>query len=597
MRDKVRILGIAPYQGLVELMNQCARKRQDVELTAILGNMEDGVQAARERYADYDIIISRANTASVISKSVPTPVVDIGIGFYDVLRCIKMAESTKTKFAVMGFHSLTTIADTIGNLLKTPIDIFPISTSEEANLLLKKMKALGYETVLCDTVSYAQAGLVGITPILLTSSAESLQSAIDNAVRTYETNKAVYRSLDMLQKIIENGDSQYLILDEREEILYSTLQNHLADAVCLRLKKELPACFREKSRSFFINAEAAMYSVRSFLVKDAPEPYVIFSIKSSGLPPACSKYGISVLNCGEAEQLFLGSLYSKTEAGRRFSADTGDTEIKKAPLMITGEAGTGKDRAAQIHYVRSRYSSNPLYTIDCAFLNEKSWNFIINHYNSPFTDNGNTIYIANIDCLPRDKQKKLLAVILDTNLHVRNYLILSCAVRRGKELPHAATEYMDALGCVLFSVKPLREQKEDIPASAGLYIDTLNQAFGKQVVGFDDDALTLLQDYDFPSNLTQFERILKEAVLQTPAPYISSGTIRNLLEQETALTPSSHTEEETSDRDFVLNLNQSLDSMNRDIIRHVLKGCGGNQSTAAKKLGISRTTIWRYLNR
>lgn len=215
MREKVKILGIAPYAGLVELMKQYARQRPDVELHAVLGNMEAGVQAAKERYMEYDIIISRANTARMLSKALPTPVVDIGIGFYDVLRCIKMAESTKTKFAVMGFHSLTTIARTIGSLLKTPIDIFPISTSEEANLLLHRIKDLGYETVLCDTVSFIQANLVGITPILLTSSIESLRAAVDNAVHTYEMNRSLHQSLHMFQNIIENSTSQYLVLDEK----------------------------------------------------------------------------------------------------------------------------------------------------------------------------------------------------------------------------------------------------------------------------------------------------------------------------------------------------------------------------------------------
>ena len=162
-------------------------------------------------------------------------------------------------------------------------------------------------------------------------------------------------------------------------------------------------------------------------------------------------------------------------------------------------------------------------------------------------------------------------------------------------------EYMNVLGCVLLTIKPLREQREDIAASAGLYIDTLNQALGKQVVGINDDALRLLESYDFPCNHAQFKRILKEAVLSTNAPYISADTIRLLLDQETSLIPSASlslpSELKSQETDFILNLNQSLDSINREIIQHTLKNCGGNQTAAAKKLGISRTTMWRYLNR
>ena len=135
-------------------------------------------------------------------------------------------------------------------------------------------------------------------------------------------------------------------------------------------------------------------------------------------------------------------------------------------------------------------------------------------------------------------------------------------------------EYTNALGCILVPIKPLREQKEDIISSAGLYINTLNQELGRQVVGVDDEAAALLEQYDYPYNRTQFKRILKEAVIRTegppPDPYPVS---------------------------FHLDTSQSLDGMNRDIVRYVLKTCGGNQTSAAKKLGISRTTLWRYLNR
>ena len=67
-------------------------------------------------------------------------------------------------------------------------------------------------------------------------------------------------------------------------------------------------------------------------------------------------------------------------------------------------------------------------------------------------------------------------------------------------------EYTNALGCILVPIKPLREQKEDIISSAGLYINTLNQELGRQVVGVDDEAAALLEQYEYPYNRTQFKR-------------------------------------------------------------------------------------------
>lgn len=102
MGEKVRILGIAPYKGLVTLMKRYAGQRDDIQLTAMLGNVETGLSLAKEHYRNYDIIISRANTASRIAKGVPIPVIDIGIDYYDVLLCLKTAENTKNKICGPG---------------------------------------------------------------------------------------------------------------------------------------------------------------------------------------------------------------------------------------------------------------------------------------------------------------------------------------------------------------------------------------------------------------------------------------------------------------------------------------------------------------
>ena len=62
--------------------------------------------------------------------------------------------------------------------------------------------------------------------------------------------------------------------------------------------------------------------------------------------------------------------------------------------------------------------------------------------------------------------------------------------------------------------------------------------------------------------------------------------------------PHPHTQDNDTNKPvFALNLDQSLDKISQDIVQHVLTLCDGNQTAAAKRLGISRTTLWRYTNR
>lgn len=599
MYRKARILGIAPYEGLVTLMNQYGKHRQDIQLTVVYGNLEEGAAIARERYMDYDLIISRANTASMIDRAVPIPVIDIKMDYYDVLRCIKMAEQTKTRFAVLGFHSLTSIAQSLCSLLKMPIDIFSISTFSEAAELLNQLKEEGYETVICDTVPYNHAKLIGITPILLTSSLESIKTAVDSAAYYYNEYRSLHQSAALMQQLLKWSTSSYMILTEQGDCLFASMEEEKGKFAEI-LMEEFPHCRQDVNRTFFIRMDDQLYSVRSSLLSEE-EGTIMFQLTRSQIPQAFSKYGITIMDRWQAEDSFKNSFYSNTELARDIISQAQDMADCSLPLMITGEIGTGKDRVAHIYYAKSSLCSSPLYVINCAYLNDKSWSFITNHYNSPFTDNGNTIYISNIGQLAPARQKQLLSILLDTNVHIRNRLILSCVQPAGENLPHAAVEYSNALGCILTTITPLRQQREDIGASANLYLNAINRALGKQAVGFEENALKLLVNYDYPYNRTQFKRILKEAALRTTEPYISEETIRQILEQEQILLKKEPGPQAKSTCDssheMVLDLNQTLDSMNREIVVRTLALCGGNQTVAAKKLGISRTTLWRYLNR
>ena len=68
-----------------------------------------------------------------------------------------------------------------------------------------------------------------------------------------------------------------------------------------------------------------------------------------------------------------------------------------------------------------------------------------------------------------------------------------------------------------------------------LYINTLNEAFGKQLIALDDDAICALTEYDYPGNHAQLKRILKQAVIKTNSLYLSNSVIQDILVQERQL--------------------------------------------------------------
>lgn len=240
-------------------------------------------------------------------------------------------------------------------------------------------------------IPYDHAKMIGLTPILLTSSAESVKQAMENAIGTWQQYQKLCNSNAMMQSLIRSSSNQYLILDLEGRCHYSTINDEKEEEFIQSLQKELGKCRTSSRCSFFVTLGNQLYSVRSSLAEEGDFPYIIFRIMLSKIPLSHSKYGITIMDKEQALQSFIESFYSNTELSRSAAAAMDQSGSSSVPLMITGEIGTGKDRVAYLHYAKSQFNDEPLYVVNCSMLNDKTWNFLINHYNSPFTDNGNTI--------------------------------------------------------------------------------------------------------------------------------------------------------------------------------------------------------------
>lgn len=113
--------------------------------------------------------------------------------------------------------------------------------------------------------------------------------------------------------------------------------------------------------------------------------------------------------------------------------------------------------------------------------------------------------------------------------------------------------------------------------------------------GVPKEAMAMLQHYNWPSNYTQFKRILNELALVTSTPYISAEHVAALLQKEKEQNFPANSLISATNGSYSLDLTRSLDEIIQEIIHKVLVETGGNQSAAAKRLFISRTTLWRYL--
>lgn len=151
---------------------------------------------------------------------------------------------------------------------------------------------------------------------------------------------------------------------------------------------------------------------------------------------------------------------------------------------------------------------------------------------------------------------------------------------------------MNALSCLVLRLPPLRERIEDLPNIATLYISQANIELGRQIVGFEADAMELMKDFNWSHNLDQFKRVIHQLVVLSEDYYISAALVRRVLKQENprnSKVPRPGYE--------IVNTQQSLEEITYDIVRMILEQEGMNRSKAAERLKISRSTLWRMLQR
>ena len=150
------------------------------------------------------------------------------------------------------------------------------------------------------------------------------------------------------------------------------------------------------------------------------------------------------------------------------------------------------------------------------------------------------------------------------------------------------------VGALTLELPPLRSRSDEIPSLSSLYLNSLNLELGKQISGFEPRAIEMLRQYPWPNNYTQFKNLLRSLATLTNGPYIRSSSVADLLSKERSLrsAPAAHPAAVVS-----TDTSRTLESIIGEVVQQTVAAHGGNRAAAARQLGISRTTLWRYLGK
>ena len=277
-----------------------------------------------------------------------------------------------------------------------------------------------------------------------------------------------------------------------------------------------------------------------------------------------------------------------------------------ANVLITGEHGTGKEVIARTLHALSARSARPMVTVNAGGLPEGLFESeLFGHVKGAFTDartdrvgrfecaDSGTLFLDEIANVPVNLQAKLLRV-LETGEFER---VGSSHTRRADVRVLAATnveidvevaagrfrqDLLFRLNTVEIHLPPLRERRGDIELLANHFLKIYVRRYRKRISGFDPGALLSLREHPWPGNVRELDHAIERAVLLCPETTIRAAD----LGLKSASSASAPRLEE-----------MGLEEVEKHLIQRVLARHEGNVSHAASALGLSRSALYRRLQK
>ena len=280
-----------------------------------------------------------------------------------------------------------------------------------------------------------------------------------------------------------------------------------------------------------------------------------------------------------------------------------------ASVLIQGETGTGKELIARaIHEVSVRHGK-PFVTLDCSTLaRELLESELFGHERGAFTGaadrhigrferaNGGTFFLDEVANIDLNVQAKLLRVLQSRtfervggtkpiSVDVR---IVSATNKPLEELISAGNfreDLFHRLNVVQIDLPPLRQRKVDVPLLAMEFLRRFARQNSKDVRGFTDAAIAILNDYHWPGNVRELENVILQAVVLAKSALIDRSDLpKRILD--------------APPQDAVaITLAGQLGEPEKQIVLNALRHHGGNIKRAAAMLDISRTTLYAKLKK
>jgi DNA-binding NtrC family response regulator len=277
-----------------------------------------------------------------------------------------------------------------------------------------------------------------------------------------------------------------------------------------------------------------------------------------------------------------------------------------APVLITGETGTGKEMVARSLHARGPRARGPFVPIDCGAIAESLMESeLFGHAKGAFTGaqgsrrgvfeeaSGGTLFLDEVGDVGPKIQGQLLRALQEGEIRrvgestpIKVNVRVVAATNRDLRALAAEGKFREdllyRLDVVHLHLPPLRERKEDIPALVEHFAARFARGGARPVVT--TEALARLLAYDWPGNVRQLENVMARALALNHTGILTPADFPSPIGDAARPSAAGLAEDWPS-----------LEELSRRYARQALQHAGGNKTEAARMLGIDRKTLYRLL--
>ena len=302
--------------------------------------------------------------------------------------------------------------------------------------------------------------------------------------------------------------------------------------------------------------------------------------------------------------------------------------LSEAPVMISGESGTGKELVARAIHETSNRKEKPFIKVNCSALNENLLESeLFGHVRGAYTGaertrigrfeaaHGGTIFLDEIGDISPTIQVKLLRTLEEREIErvgdhqpIKVDVRVLSATNKNLEALIRQDRFRDDLyfriNVFPINCPPLKDRIEDIPIIVQNFIRLNIEKSGKKILGMTPEAIEKITAYPWPGNVRELRNAIEYAFVLCPSGGIGVEHLPPKIAGSTDVCPEPLETERQSTEDQAAEkpaemppVLKKADAAKRAALIDALRRTRGNRSETAKRLGVSRVTVWKQIKR